>query len=131
MATVLVVDDDPDFREIARTVLERAGYRVETAASGDEGLAHMRSDLPDLVLLDVMMSSVLDGLDLSDRMQADPHLKKVPIIMVSSIASSHYACMFPTDAYLPVDAWISKPVAPEALLGTVSEVLAGRNGSKT
>jgi len=123
MARVLVVDDDPDFCEITRTVLEGAGYQVATASSGDLALARMRQEAPDLVILDVMMSSVLDGLDLSDRMQADAHLKKIPIIMVSAIASSNYAGMFPTDAYVAIDAWLSKPVAPQALLETVKRLL--------
>lgn len=124
MATILVVDDDPDFCEITRTVLEREGYQVQTAANGNQALSCMRTTPPDLVILDVMMSSVLDGLDLSDRMMADARLKKVPIIMVSSIASSDYAGMFPTDAYVGIDAWMSKPVAPRALLQKVSELTA-------
>jgi len=123
MARVLVVDDDPDFCEITRTVLEGAGHQVATAPNGDAALAHMRQQAPDLVILDVMMSSVLDGLDLSDRMQADAHLKKVPIVMVSAIASSNYAGMFPTDAYVAIDAWLSKPIAPQALLETVERLL--------
>lgn len=125
MATILVVDDDPDFCEITRTVLEREGYDVLTAANGEQALSSMRSNLPDLVILDVMMSSVLDGLDLSDRMMADSRLKKIPIVMVSSIASSEYAGMFPTDAYVGIDAWISKPVAPQALLAKVKELVGG------
>ncbi|MCL6430442.1 MAG: response regulator [Anaerolineae bacterium] len=125
MVRILVVDDDPDFCEITRTVLEREGYEVRAAASGEQALSQMRSDPPDLVILDVMMRSVLDGLDLSDRMQTDPSLKKIPIIMVSSIASSQYAGMFPTDAYLPVDAWISKPVSPQTLLEQVRRYLPG------
>jgi len=123
MATILVVDDDPDFCEITRTVLESENYEVRTAANGDQALASMRSDPPDLVILDVMMSSVLDGLDLSDRMMADAQLKKIPIVMVSSIASSEYAGMFPTDAYVAIDAWISKPVSPKALLDKVRELV--------
>jgi CheY-like chemotaxis protein len=124
MAEILVVDDDPDFCEIARTILEGAGHKVQTASNGEQAWACMHADLPELVILDVMMSSVLDGLDVSDRMARDAHLKKIPIIMVSSIASSQYAGMFPTDAYLPVDAWLSKPVAPQALLSRVNELLA-------
>lgn len=126
MPTILVVDDDPDFCEITRTVLEREGFGVQTAASGDQALSSMRANPPDLVILDVMMSSVLDGLDLSDRMMADSSLRKIPIIMVSSIASSEYAGMFPTDAYVGIDAWISKPVAPQTLLSNVRELLGGR-----
>ena len=128
MATILVVDDDPDFCEITRTVLEGAGYTVRTAASGDQAMSDMRSHPPDLVILDVMMSSVLDGLHVSDRMQSDARLNRIPVVMVSSIASSEYAGMFPTDAYLAVDAWISKPVAPKALLAQVAKLIKTGEG---
>lgn len=123
MARILVVDDDPDFVEITRTILEANGYQVATAASGEKALLTMRKDVPNLVLLDVMMSSVLDGLNLSHAMNADPLLSKVPIIMISSIAESPEAGMFPTDEYIPIDAWITKPVQPDALLKKVAQFL--------
>lgn len=123
MAEILVVDDDPDFCEITRTILEGAGHKVQTASNGDQAMACMQARLPELVVLDVMMTSVLDGLDVSDRMARDARLKKVPIIMVSSIASGQYGGMFPTDAYISVDAWFSKPVAPQALLSSVNDLL--------
>ena len=121
MAKILVVDDDPDFVEITRTILEANGYQVGTAANGDQALNAMRQDLPDLVLLDVMMSTVLDGLNLSHVMSEYPMLKRVPVIMVSSIAESPHAGMFPTDEYIPIDAWISKPVQADALLKKVAQ----------
>jgi CheY-like chemotaxis protein len=123
MAKILVVDDDPDFSEITRTILLANGYEVSTATNGDEALKLMRQDAPDLVLLDVMMSSVLDGLNVSHAMNEDPVLKRVPIVMLSSIASSPEAGMFPTDEYLPIDAWLSKPVQPKELLAKVAHYI--------
>jgi CheY-like chemotaxis protein len=123
MAHVFVVDDDPDFVEITRTILQANGYRVSTASNGDQALPAMRQDVPDLVLLDVMMSSVLDGVNLSHEMHADQALRQVPIIMISSIAESPSAGMFPTDEYIPIDAWITKPVQPNDLLKKVAEFL--------
>lgn len=121
MARILVVDDDPDFVEITRTILEANGYEVTAAASGDEALRSMRADPPDLVLLDVMMTTLLDGLNVSHVMSEDPLLGKVPVIMVSSITDSPSAGMFPTDEYIPIDAWISKPVQPDDLLSRVAK----------
>jgi len=121
MARILVVDDDPDFVEITRTILEANDYVVSTAANGDQALKAMREDLPDLVLLDVMMSSILDGLNLSHVISEDPELRRVPIIMISSIADSPSAGMFPTDEYIPIDTWISKPVQPDDLLNKVAQ----------
>ena len=123
MARIMVVDDDPDFVEIIRTILEANGYQITTASSGEKALPAMRKDVPSLVLLDVMMSSVLDGLNLSHAMSEDPLLSKVPIIMISSIAESPEAGMFPTDEYIPIDAWITKPVQPDDLLKKVAQFL--------
>jgi CheY-like chemotaxis protein len=121
MAKILVVDDDPDFVEITRTILEANGYEVSSAANGDQALKAMRKELPDLVLLDVMMSTLLDGLNLSHLMSEDTELRQVPIIMISSITDSPSAGMFPTDEYIPIDAWVTKPVQPDDLLEKVAQ----------
>lgn len=126
MPKILVVDDDPDFVEITRMILESKGYEVIDAASGTQALIKMRQDRPDLVLLDVMMSHVLDGLHVSRQMQEDAELKKIPVIMVSSIADSPHAESFPTDEYLPIDGWISKPVRADVLLEKLRECLSAR-----
>ena len=121
---ILVVDDDPDFVEATRVVLGSKGYRVISAACGEEGLNAMRRDRPDLVVLDVMMSGILDGLDTSFRVRAERGLKRTPIVMVSSITTSDYAAMFPTDEYVPVESFLSKPIAPETLLREVNRLLS-------
>ncbi len=123
MAKILVVDDDPDFCEITRLILKSRGYDVETASHGDMALRLMRESPPQLVILDVMMSSVLDGVNVAHVMRADAALRRIPIIMVSSIASSPMAGMFPTDEYLPVDSWISKPAQPDDLLRKVKRLV--------
>ena len=120
---VLVVDDDPDFVAVTTRILGSAGYETVTAANGAKALAAMRERKPDLVLLDIMMSTILDGLSVSEEMHADPELRDVPVIMISSIADTEYAAVFPTDSYLPMDEWISKPVQPEDLLKKVKRYL--------
>jgi len=123
MATILIADDDPDFVQIIRTILTAEGYDVLSAKNGEEALSVMRESDVDLLLLDVMMASVLDGLSLAHEMQADPALKSMPVIMISSIISSPHASMFPTDEYIPIDAWMTKPIQPEALLEKISALL--------
>jgi CheY-like chemotaxis protein len=123
MAKILVVDDDPDFVEITRMILETNGYHVISAANGEQALSKMRQDKPDLVILDVMMSYALEGLDVSREMRADEGLRDIPIIMVSSIASSPYAKMFSPNESLSVDAWISKPVQYDDLLKKIRQCL--------
>ena len=121
---ILVVDDDPDFVEIMRTILESRGYRVLTAANGQQALAKVKSEHPDLMLLDIMMSSVLDGLDVSEQLAQDPDARYMPVIMISSIAETAHADLFPTEEMPHMDAWLSKPVDPKILLGKVAELLA-------
>lgn len=122
-AKILVVDDDPDFVEAMRLTLEPHDYQVISAANGDEGLAKVKAEAPELVILDVIMSSVLDGLQMSQRMQENPEHKKVPILMVTSIANTDYAALFPTDEYINIDGFLSKPVTPTVLLQRISELL--------
>ena len=124
MAMILIADDDPDFVQIMRTILESEEYEVVSAKSGDGALQAMRQGGVDLVLLDVMMASVLDGVGVAHEMQGDPALKDIPIIMVSSIVSTPHASMFPTDEYVPMDAWITKPVQPDDLLQKISKLLS-------
>jgi CheY-like chemotaxis protein len=120
---VLVVDDDPDFVEVTRTILEKEGFQVISAANGDQGLTRARSEHPDVVILDVMMSSVLDGVNVSGEMREDEDLRHIPLIMISSIAQSEHADHFPTDEYIHVDAWLSKPVQPHELISKINALL--------
>lgn len=123
MSKILIVDDDPDFVAVTRAVLERAGYAVISAADGDEGMRRARQEAPDLIILDVIMKTVLDGLDMSRRMAANPVLYDTPILMVTSIANSDYAALFPTDEYVHINGFLSKPIAPAELLRRVGELL--------
>jgi CheY-like chemotaxis protein len=118
MAKILVVDDDPDFVLVCRMILEAEGYQVLEAANGSQALESMRQEKPDLVFLDVMMSTTLEGVDVSKEMETDPRLKDVPVVMISSIGTSEYASEFPDDERIPIDAWISKPIQADVLLKT-------------
>ncbi len=120
---VLAVDDDPDFLEYTRIVLESQGYEVRTAASTEVALKMMHEDVPDIVLLDVMMSYVLDGVHITRQIRDDPALKHVPIIMISAIVSRDEAGVFPTDEYLSIDAFMTKPVDPADLLRQVAKLI--------
>ena len=124
MAKVLVVDDDPDFVKVTAKILQKAGYEVVSASNGAKALQTMRSNPPDVVLLDIMMAYILDGLDVSREMAEDPTLKDIPVIMVTSLTGVKGSGLFPTDEYAPVDEWLSKPVEADVLLRRVSEALS-------
>ncbi len=116
---ILLIDDDPDFSLAHRLVLESAGYIVDEAADGEEGLAKMQANKPDLILMDVMMTSPLEGYYTTQQISDDPGLSRIPILMVSAIASTQYAQAFPTDQYLDIREFISKPIEPKKLLEKV------------
>jgi len=129
MAKILVVDDDVDFQFIMRRMLEGEGYEVEIAANGDRALDMVRQEEPpDLILLDVMMATTLEGVDVAREIKADLTLEDIPIIMVSSIATSPHAADFPEDE-VPIDGWLTKPVQRTVLLKILDRFL-GNGGEE-
>ncbi len=124
MDRILVIDDDPIFVKTMSTILGARGYHVDSARGGKEGLHKMRQQKPDLVLLDVMMDWVLDGVSVSRAMMDQQELRRIPIIMVTSIRNSEYRGLFPQDEYLHIDSWLDKPCPPDRLVSEVNAVLS-------
>ena len=124
-AKILLVDDDPDFLEIHKTILEKHNYQALTATSAEEGLMRVRTDMPDLIVLDLIMEKHDAGFSFSKRVKTDPLFKKIPILMVTSVAeSTGYRFSLEEDGYwMKVDDFIDKPVKPEVLLKKVSSLL--------
>jgi twitching motility two-component system response regulator PilH len=123
MPKILIVDDDPDFVSATKIVLEKHNHQVITASNGDSGVARAKNDQPDLIILDIMMDAVLDGLSVSQRMHDDIELMDIPIIMVTSIANTDYADLFPTDETIHINAFMSKPISPDDLIRQVEKNL--------
>lgn len=123
MAKILVVDDDHDFLNATRIVLENEGHEVIEATSGSDGYQKAKDEKPDVIVLDVIMDSVLDGLSMSQQMEEDSSVRDIPIIMVTSIANTDYAELFPTDDYIHIRAFLSKPITPANLIKQVNKLL--------
>jgi CheY-like chemotaxis protein len=123
MRKIMIIDDDPDFVDATRMILEHRGYHVVSAASGDEGLKAVRTHKPDLIILDVVMSSVLDGLNVSQELYKDPEHRHIPILMVTSIANTDYAALFPTDEYIHIRGFLTKPVPSDTLIQQVQRLV--------
>ena len=121
---ILVIDDDPIFVKSTKAVLESRGYQVESAENAEEALTKMSQEKPDLVLLDVMMDWVLEGVTVSQEMMTQKELQRIPIIMITSIRDSEYRGLFPQDQYLHINSWLDKPCAPEKLVSEVERTLA-------
>jgi CheY-like chemotaxis protein len=123
MLKILVVDDDKDFIKITKMILQANNYGVVTASNGEEGLKVMRTEKPDLVILDVMMSYILDGLDVRRTMAEDKDLKNIPVIMATSLTAARAKGTLPSDEYVPQSHWIHKPIDPDTLLEQVKIVM--------
>jgi CheY-like chemotaxis protein len=123
MEQILVIDDDPIFVKSTTAILEANGYQVDSAPNREEGLAKMNEKKPDLLILDVMMDWVLDGVSISREMMAERELRRIPIVMVTSIRNSEYRGVFPQDEYLHIDSWLDKPCPPDKLVAEVQKTL--------
>lgn len=132
MATILIIDDDPDIVLSARTVLESAGYRVSEAPNTTRGLEVMQAGRPDLIILDVMMDTRTEGFDFANRIEAagpdDPlaQFKDVPILMLTSVNSTTPTSMETDVGALPVEMFVDKPIEMQDLLGKVAWALENR-----
>lgn len=122
---ILVVDDDADVQEFCRMVLEKAGYRVVSAASAKEGERLAGSEHPDLVVLDIMMEAPDAGFHLAGWLAE--HAPGVPVLMLSSIAEA--ANQVFDVSTLPVAELLGKPIEPKALTGKIERLLARRGAS--
>jgi len=121
---ILLVDDDPDFVEATKIILESKPYEVIVAADGDEALRKAREENPDLILLDIIMQ-VENGFTAAEQLKKDPQLSKIPVIMLTSFSSRGQATSIPRGRGFSLEAedYIEKPVSPEELLDTVQQYL--------
>jgi CheY-like chemotaxis protein len=122
--TILIVDDDPDFREFVRIVLESRGYVVLEADNGVAGMEAMLRVQPGLVLLDAMMSYELAGVGIIRSVRNDPRLAHIPLILISAVLSQDEDRFLPADERAMVDRFLSKPISPDQLLAEVHALLA-------
>jgi two-component system phosphate regulon response regulator PhoB len=119
MTTILVVDDEPDIREVIRFALENADYRVIEAGHAEDARRLLANENPDLVLLDWMLPG-RSGLELAQQIKQNPRSRAVPIIMVSARGEEQDRVKgLDTGA----DDYISKPFSPREMVARVKAVL--------
>lgn len=123
-ARILLVDDDADFVESTKTILESKPYEVLIAVNGNEGLRKAREEKPDLILLDVIMP-VEDGFTAAEELKKDPQLEDIPVLMLTSYSQKGAGTGIPRDRGYELEAedYIEKPVSPEELLAVVEKHL--------
>jgi CheY-like chemotaxis protein len=123
---ILVVDDDPDFVALTKVVLEGDHYAVVTASDRAEAMNKIQADKPDLVIMDVMMSTWSDGFEMSRELKKDPRYKNIPILMLTGVEERTGIGFKSTagDPGLPVNGFLDKPVEREVLLDEVKRLLS-------
>ena len=121
-ATILIVEDDALMSRLYQKAFTFEGYDVEVAADGQEGLDKVRNSNPTIVLLDVMMPKV-NGLEVLERLKADPNTKGIPVIMLSILAGTQDAET--ALAKVAVKYIVKSEHEPKAVVEMVKEVLAG------
>lgn len=120
---LVYIEDEQEMIDLVRLILSRKGFEVNGANGGREGLNLVRQNLPDLVLLDLMMPD-MDGWDVYQQMKADESTRDIPVIVVTAKAQSIDKVLGLHIA--KVDDYISKPFSPQELADSVEKVLARR-----
>jgi len=132
-ADILIIDDDRDLVDSMRIILESKAYNVRAAFNSKEGYAEMERKPPDLIILDVMMSTDTEGFDFAYKLQRSPQYKEIPILMLTSFPQKmveqgpeNFQHIMGED--WPVTMFFEKPIQPEKLLATIAQLLTEKRG---
>jgi len=118
--SVLLVDDDSEFVQATRQLLEAAGFEVHTAGTGADGIEKAKAIVPNLIVLDVMMETQTEGFSVNQEIRNMPELRDVPVIMLSGIHGKvDLPYRFQVEKGWPCATFIEKPILPEELLASV------------
>ena len=130
MAKVLIIDDDPDIVLSVRLTLESAGHTVAEASNSRTGIAAMKDDRPELIILDVMMDTNTESFQMAMTLRnPDPtsvyaEFRDIPILMLTAVHSTTPLRFEPDIDDLPVELFVDKPIDPEDLINKVDWVLS-------
>ena len=123
----LIIDDDPDFVEGIKAILDSADYETEVSYNPKDGWAALKDGKYDLLCLDIMMGRGAEGVMLARKIRKDPVLREMPVLIITSIREQ-IAFLFPGQAvhpgFVPVDELVEKPVEPEMLLQKAGALIA-------
>lgn len=117
---IIYIEDEQEMIDLVRLILSRKGYEVKGAIGGQEGLDLIRSNPPDLVLLDLMMPD-MDGWEVYQQMKANETTRNIPVIVITAKAQNIDKVLGVHIA--KVEDYISKPFSPQQLIDSVEKVL--------
>jgi DNA-binding response OmpR family regulator len=125
MAKILIVDDDPDLVEAVSIILESKGYEVSAAYGGIEGLEKVKTENPDLIVLDVMMPDK-DGYVVCKELKEDPKHRSIPILLLTAVVSKISTTRYTQQMGMETEAddYVDKPVEPEELVRRIEALLS-------
>ncbi len=129
-AKILIVDDDLDFTKALQVTLESEQYTVVTAADRTEGMEKIRAEKPDLLILDVMMSTWQDGFEMARELKKDTEFKDMPILMLTGVeerSGIEFKSTAGDPTWCPVDGFLDKPVEPGILLAEIGKLLSKKD----
>ncbi|MFC2063858.1 response regulator [Chloroflexota bacterium] len=123
---ILIIDDDPDYVDGIRSILERENYLVSVAHNPKEGFQLLQSGKFDMLLLDIMMGRGAEGIAVARKIRKDPKLRDIPVLIITGIREQ-IAFLFPGQPVHPnfveMDELLEKPIEPSILLEKVSNLL--------
>jgi CheY-like chemotaxis protein len=125
-AKILIVDDDLDLTKALKTTLESEQYSVVTAADRTEGMEKVKIEEPDLIILDVMMSTWEDGFEMARALKKNPQFKDISILMMTAVKDKtgiDFKSTAGDPTWCPVDGFLDKPVDLDVLLAEVRKLL--------
>ena len=122
---ILLVDDDEDFAEAARLILESRSYKVLVALNGKEGLAKCKSEHPDLIILDVMMPEV-DGYEVCTKLKTDSAYSRIPILLLTAVGEAIATTKYTKEMGMKIEAddYIPKPIELADLVARVEKIFS-------
>lgn len=122
---ILIIDDDKDYGEALRIVLESNGYAVDQALNIDDGRKAVEENRPNLIILDVMMDKHTDGFDFCYNLKHEKECRMIPILMVTAVTEKTGFKFSPeTDGeYLQADDYVAKPIPVAELLARVNKLI--------
>ncbi len=126
-AKILIIDDDLDFSKALQATLESQRYTVVTAVERMEGMEKIRAEKPDLLILDVMISTWQDGFEMARELKKDTESKDMPILMLTGVKGKtgiEFKSTAGDPTWCPVDGFLDKPVESDILLTEVRKLLS-------
>ena len=129
-AEILLVDDDPDILDSLKIILENHGYAIRTAANGREAVSALKSKMPNLMILDVMMNTDTEGFDLAYELKKSPESQNLPIILLTSFLEKVRRDGPDRFQHILGESWpakwiFEKPVDTKKLIAKIEGILAG------